>query len=99
MAVWWMLSWEMLARYRRLLGLTAGYFALVCLVYPVLPGVFHSPNLAMLLAGCPLMILTLLVAMASHGNHGELEARASAFPARLFLLPVPSWKLAGPPLV
>src|SRR5262245_2785177 len=99
MAVWWMLTWELVGRFRRLFALTTLYLAVVCLVYPVLPRVFHSPDIAALLTGVPLIVLVTLVAIASHGNTGELESRASAFPARLFLLPVSSWLLTAPPLV
>src|SRR5690349_7984934 len=99
MAAWRMLTWELLARQRWLFGLCAVYLALVALVCPVLPAEVRTHNL-----GWSLLILQIgpglfVVAGLAHGFEGRLESRRSLFPGRLFILPVPSVVLAGPPLL
>src|SRR4051794_26998287 len=94
-----MLSWEPLARYRRTFGITAIYFVLVCLACPLLPETWRNADLVPALLAVPSVVLILLAASLAHGYEGRLEARASAFPRRLFTLPVSAPGLAGPPLL
>ena len=52
MSAWMMLSWELVARHRRVFAATAIYSVLVCLVCPLLPQAWRTPDLMMaLLAG------------------------------------------------
>ncbi len=99
MAAWWMLSWELLARQRWLYGLSLGYFALACLVCPLLPEEWRSRALGSALSVLMGGLVPFLVGGLSHGWDGRLEDRASAFPARLFVLPVPALVLATPGLL
>jgi hypothetical protein len=99
MASWWMLSWELVARQRWLVGLSAAYFALACLVCPLLPEDWRCRALGSALSVLMGGLVPFVVGGLSYGWEGRLEDRASAFPDRLFTLPVPTVVLAGPGLV
>ena len=92
------LSWELLARQRWWLALTAGYLGAICVAVPLLPPEWRGAGLAWGLTAVVAGAMVFVVGMASHGGEAPLELPGGAFPRHLFLLPVPTWALVLPPV-
>src|SRR5262245_65053250 len=93
------LSWELLARQRWVVRLTAAHLAAVCAVVPFLPSGWRCPELALAaLALLPAWMIP-MVGGLSHGEEARLELPGGGLPRHLHLLPVPTWALVAPPLV
>lgn len=94
----WALSWEIVARFRCVYAWGAAYFAVACVVVAVLPEVWLSPELGWLLA-VPMLLVAMAVFGALDGGGGDVRLSRSAYPRRLFTLPVSSFTLATVPFV
>ena len=98
MAVLRTLVWELLARHRWVFTVSGVAFVLICVICPLLPEWLRVKSMAMSLTMLPCSALPFLIASLSHGYEGRLEARASAFPRRLYTLPVSTPVLVAGPL-
>jgi hypothetical protein len=93
------LSWELVARYRLVSLLSAGWAVLACALGLLLSRIGLDP-----LVGVSLMVslagpAVFLIGGIAHGFDARLESSGSCFPPRLFTLPVSSAVLVGPPLL
>ncbi len=93
------LSWELLARCRWWLLLSAGLFVLLWLTTLALPYSWRSPELAGWLVAAVAIPLMAVVGSTVHAEGARLEDAGSLFPSRLYTLPVPTVILVGPPLL
>lgn len=92
------LTWEILARHRWLVGGSAAWLLVACLVVASLPESARTPELGMLLVAPTILGVIAFLMSVTHGQETRLDTRAGAFPRRLLLLPVPAGLLAGVPL-
>jgi hypothetical protein len=93
------LSWELLARYRWVSVLSAGWVVFVCAMGMLLSRIGLDPQFGVglvLSLGGPLLFVA---ASFAHGFESHLENAGSCFPSRLFTLPISSRFLVGPPLL
>jgi hypothetical protein len=90
------LAWEFWWRHRwglaGVVALVVG-FALVCAFVPL------SQNTASVHSIWIVMGLCYVIGVFAYGFEGRLETAESGFPARLFVLPVRTWVLAGGPML
>jgi hypothetical protein len=93
------LSWEVLARVRFWLVLSAVLVALLCLAGQVLPESWRSHDLAYLLVASVAVPVMGVVGSTIHVEGRRLEDTGSLFPTRFFTLPVHTVVLLCPPLL
>ncbi len=93
------LSWELLARCRWWLVLSAGLMALLGLAGLASPPSWHNPGVAGWLVAFVAIPVMAMVGSTVHAEGTRLEDAGSLFPARLYTLPVPTVALVGPPLL
>ena len=92
------LTWEILARHRWIMGASAVWLLVACLIAAVLPESARIPEIGTLLLAPMTLGVVLFIATVSHGYDTRLETRAGAFPRRLLRLPVSAILLGGVPL-
>ena len=92
------LAWEFWGRYRWGLSAFAAYIAACAVAVAVHP--FAKPEMFASLGSLWfVMALCYVVGVFAYGFEARLEAAESGFPARLFVLPVPTWVLVGWPML
>jgi hypothetical protein len=93
------LSWELLARCRWRMALTAGCLVVLCVLCLVLPEPWRSEELGgWFVAAVGITLVTVLDSLV-HLDERRLQDSGSLFPARLYTLPVPTVVLVIPPLL
>src|SRR5688572_27289963 len=90
------LAWEFWGRHRW--GLT-GAAALVAGFAAYTAAAAPGAQMAMASTICFVMTLSYVIGVFAYGFEARLEAAESGFPARHFVLPVPTWLLVGWPMV
>lgn len=90
------LAWEFWGRHRR--GLT-GAAALVAGVAAYTAAAAPAPQVAMANTIWFVMALSYVIGVFAYGFEARLESAESGFPARHFVLPVPTWLLVGWPMI
>jgi hypothetical protein len=93
-------GWQLWTRHRLGLSLCAGYWLLLVLGANALPAASLPHALLPLLVVAPCgAVFVYLVCVLSFSREARLEARESGFPPRLWTLPLPTWTLAGWPML
>ena len=92
------LAWEILARYRWLLGGSAVCLLASCVVAALLPESARIRAVGSLLLPPGVIGLGVFVLAVTYGSETRLDTRAGEFPRRLLLPPVSAGLLAGVPL-
>src|SRR5260370_10538565 len=99
-AIAWALAWELGARQRWALRLGGAYLAGLIVLAQALPaGTALPPEVAGYLLVPILGALPWLLASLTYGFNERFESAASAFPRRLFTLPVPTVVLVTLPML
>lgn len=99
------IAWEFRQRHRWGLAAVVGCLMVVAAVKPLFlalgqPIPLESPTQFAMVGVVPLGATSFyLLALFSFGFSGDLAARQSVYPARMFTLPVTSWALAGWPML
>jgi hypothetical protein len=92
------LTWEILARHRWLVGGSAVWLLVACLVAALLPESARVRDMGMLLLVPATLGATAFIAAVSHGYETRLDTASGTFPRRLLRLPVSAALLGGVPL-
>src|SRR6266481_1956574 len=95
------IAWEFRRRHRWGLMALAGYLLVIATIKATIKTVNFHDELSFALAVAMPLTATLLyfLAVFSYGLAGDLAARQSMYPARMFTLPVTTTALAGWPML
>jgi hypothetical protein len=98
------IAWEFWQRHRWGLGALAGYLAVLAAMRPIILArgqavTFDSQSFAFFVFVPLCSMLTYLLAVFTYGLSGDLAARQSMYPARIFTMPASTSALAGWPML